>query len=211
MYIVPRERSPSNSEADTRIIAPGRDPGLASRHAALTIETAKPPTYLFSDQRFQRAQETKLTGRALACLAHPLALPLVFVCRLHPKASSGGRCSVSAASVKGYLRREVGVRKSFLRGRSHFFRTFCAVPGPPPQILRSAQSWQQSTPSARKNLARRHGFGPHRATRSPPARMAWHSMTGRSGISERENQARAVADALPGASRRASRPRITAA
>ena len=82
MCSVPRERSPSNSEADTPIIARR----LRSRYARSSVARTKPPTYLFNHQRFQRARDEKPDWCAIFFGAARLVLISVVV---PPPAPSG--------------------------------------------------------------------------------------------------------------------------
>jgi hypothetical protein len=135
MYIVPRERSPSNSEADTLII--GRT--LQSRYAAVDPSTEPNRPHISSDTGNVKERETKTTRSAVSCAARPPVSSLFFLHLrgLHP---SGSRPEASLRrSVRAYLRTRTGVRKGFFRGTSLFlgkprfpFKIWALAQGPAP-------------------------------------------------------------------------------
>jgi len=83
----------------------------------LSIERTKPPTYLFSNQRFQRAQRQIETRCALTFGAPRLIYLYFYSCvslRLHLcLARLAPRWCISAPPVKGYLRRVTETCKCF--------------------------------------------------------------------------------------------------
>ena len=93
----------------------------------LSIEWTKPPTYLFSYQRFQRASETKATECALTYLARPASITSDFSSRLFDTGSLSNpvwRTVVRlSAAGEGVLRLDDPSRNTFFQRKEIFLGT----------------------------------------------------------------------------------------
>ena len=89
--------------------------------SCLSIERTKPPTYLFSNQRFQRASETKSTECALTSSARPASSISVVVCVSLPSGPSGAPLVHLCAAGEGvFTVRGRGPQVLFCRMRTFF-------------------------------------------------------------------------------------------
>ena len=137
-----RDETYQDSEADTRII--GRT--LASRYAAVDPSyRTKPPTYLFSNQRFQRAEKRYRPVRLV--IGDTRLTASAFPSRAPARRSVARPVGTSAPPVSGYLRRAVGPCKHFFGARQLFrsagrsLRRLAALrSGSAPTLARSAST-----------------------------------------------------------------------